>query len=135
MPHRRKALLLQAAALLAAARLMVLVVPFRLYGRWLGRRGVATDPLPLPVPAQRRARDVGWAVTTAAAQVPWRAECLPQAIVAGWMLHSRKVPTTLYLGAAKSESGLLLHAWLRAGDVIVTGKSRTTFAVVATFAG
>jgi hypothetical protein len=54
------------------------------------------------------------------------------------MLKRRRIAATLYLGVAKKESdpeGLAAHAWLRCGDVILTGAAgHLHFTVVAAFA-
>jgi hypothetical protein len=46
------------------------------------------------------AREIGWAVTTGARHVPFRAVCLPQALAARMMLKRRRVPSVIHFGAA-----------------------------------
>jgi hypothetical protein len=67
--------------------------------------------------------------------LPGECKCLAQAVAAKMMLGRRGVPSTLYLGLAKDEQQKLrAHAWLRSGEVIVTGaRERDKFHVVATF--
>jgi hypothetical protein len=76
---------------------------------------------------------VAWAIGAAAGRVPWRAGCLEQAIAAKAMLRRRGIASTLYLGVTRDPVGA--HAWLRVGDVNVTGgRDVARYAVVASFA-
>jgi hypothetical protein len=61
--------------------------------------------------------------------------CLPQAMAAKWMLRRRRTPSTLYLGLRREEkTSLTAHAWLRAGDEIITGRAAIMeHQVIATF--
>ena len=70
-----------------------------------------------------------------ARNLPWECQCLVQAVAGKAMLRRRSMPTTLYLGVAKDENArLCAHAWLRCGDVIVTGREGADrFSVVSTF--
>ncbi|MEO1800116.1 MAG: lasso peptide biosynthesis B2 protein, partial [Cyanobacteria bacterium J06629_2] len=67
---------------------------------------------------------------------PWQSKCLVQAIAAKRMLQSRKIVSTLYLGVTRnSHQSLEAHAWLRSGQMYLTGgREREEFTVVATFA-
>jgi hypothetical protein len=51
------------------------------------------------------------------------------------MLRRRGVPSTLYLGVMKDDTaGLSAHAWVRSGDVVLTGATgRERFTVISTF--
>ena len=65
----------------------------------------------------------------------WESECLVKAIAGMKMLERRGIESTLYLGTAKDETGLIAHAWLRSGNYYVSGKEgNNKFTVVATFA-
>ena len=60
--------------------------------------------------------------------------CLPQAVGAQRMLRRRGIPSTLYLGINPA-AGYDAHAWVRVGNLIVTGGPRPDqFAVVSSFA-
>ena len=80
---------------------------------------------------------IGQAIRSAANYTPWESVCLPQAMAAQWMLKRRHIAGTLYLGVAKDETKpekLAAHAWLRSGDVLLTGGAgHRQFTVVATF--
>ena len=78
-------------------------------------------------PQQRTARDidverVSWALAAAAARVPWRSDCLLTAMAADRWLRRHGLTPTFYLGVARPAGDRFeAHAWLRCGDVIVTG--------------
>ena len=76
-----KLMLLHAMVWLALARLMPVWLPIKKVAANLPgeHKAEAGDPDP------RLIERIGYAVRTAAANVPWRSDCFPQAI-AGWML-------------------------------------------------
>ena len=120
----------EALACLALARAAVVVLPFRLIAPRLGVRRAETPPVAGLPPASR---GVAWAVAVAARRTPWRSECLEQAIAAKTMLRRRGIQSTLYLGVARDP--VAAHAWLRVGELNVTGGHDVArYAVVASFA-
>lgn len=128
-----KVLLLEAAALLAVARVLVNTVGFERFASRLGHHMAQTSNDASPE-AHATARRVRWAVEIAARNLPFEVICLPQAIAGKLMLRRRGIDSTLYLGVAY-DPDLKAHAWLRAGRVIVTGaKGRSGFSVISTFA-
>ncbi len=137
----RRALLIEAAAWLLAARIALLAVPFPQLARRLGAFVPPTDER---VARARRdgsaqdaklAEDIGWAVVRAARHVPFKAVCLPQAMAARIMLRRRGVASVLHFGAAKGrERPIDAHAWLDAAGVEVTGYPVSAqFAEIACF--
>lgn len=79
--------------------------------------------------AQRRmVRRVAFAVPRVGARVPWRADCLVQALAAQRWLRQKGIATTLHLGARKETTAdFEAHAWLMHGDTIVTGDNGKDF--------
>jgi hypothetical protein len=127
---RDGARLVEAVGCLALARLAVVALPFRVLARRLGVPHAETSMTASLDPSARR---VAWAIGAAARRAPWRAECLEQAIAAKAMLRRRGIASTLYLGMARDP--VAAHAWLRVGDVNVTGgRDVTRYAVVASCA-
>ncbi len=127
-------LLLEALLLVAIARIAILVLPFRWIAKWLGRHMQSSLQQPENLLTMR---NVQWAVKAMAHRVPWKAECLVQAMAARSMLQRRSMNGTLFLGVAKDSSSdeLKAHAWLKCGDQWVTGgRGAEKFAVVSTFA-
>jgi hypothetical protein len=122
-------LLLESACALGAARLLVKLVPFSLYSRAIGRDGESPD-----APAPDAVRRVSRAIEAVSAHAPWRSKCLEQAIAAKVMLRLRGISNTLYLAVAR-DTALEAHAWVRSGDVCVTGLAEfDRYTIVARFA-
>ena len=120
----------EAMTCLALARLAVIVLPFRLVARRLGVKRAETPESARPDPASH---GVAWAIAAAARRAPWRTECLEQALAAKAMLRRRGIASTLYLGMARDP--VAAHAWVRVGDLNVTGgRDVARYAIVATFA-
>lgn len=119
---RRRRLMGEALLFLAAARLWLLLVPFRHVAARLGEATAADTPLP-PEPAPPPfVVDISRAVRRTARYVPFRAVCLQQAVAAKLMLRRRGIGSTLHLGVRRPNVGELeAHAWLDAGGVRITG--------------
>lgn len=89
-------------------------------------RALIVAPLsPVPEPDARQERlveRVAFAIPRVAARLPWRADCLVQALAAHRWLGRHGVATTLTLGVPRDKSAAFeAHAWLTAGDRVVTG--------------
>ena len=109
-------LVCEAILTLALARLIVLTVPFRYVAPWLSR-GPGTNAID-----QALLLRVRQAVTVTGRNVPWNADCLPQAMAAKAMLARRGCGSSFHLGADFDAQGkIIAHAWLVAGGTIVVG--------------
>ena len=133
-----RALLAEAVACLAVARGAVLCLPFRRIAARLGHHMEETGRTHDPEQA-RVGRRVGWAIAAVSARAPWRCQCLEQALAAKAMLRRRRIPNTMYLGAARAVGEgpppVDAHAWLRTGTLHVTGgASVERYVVLSTFA-
>ena len=113
------------------ARLLISCLPFRRWRKALGP--IADQPganlPPALQPAQlEKAVDTGRLIRKVAGHMPFRADCLPQAMTGRWMLARRGIETRVAIGSRRGteEDGLLFHAWLLAGDRIVTGGDEST---------
>ena len=145
-PTRRAAV--EAAVLLALARVLVSFVPMRRWRRWLNAAPTDADG-----PAGRRTlgHEVGGMVQRVAVRLPFRAACLPQAMAAQWMLRRRGVSSRLTFGVRRAPGSrggpgrhpgapradhadpppprLHFHAWLTvAGEPVVGGREVETYA-------
>lgn len=122
---RHRARVIEAAAWLAAARLLVTLAPLARWERTLGRRIAPSDPARQISPAQAlRSRRIGRAVDQAAARLPFSLKCLPKAMAAQWMLRRRRIAARLLIGVlAAGTRGTPddLHAWVLAGTETVIG--------------
>ncbi len=111
-------LLLEAGVTLARARFLVRRTAFPKLARRFGQLGFET-PKDILNP---KAEKVGWAVRTAAKGVPWRSECLEQAVCAKLMLRQKRFSSTMYFGTLRNGAALQSHAWVRSGDTVVVGE-------------
>lgn len=127
-------LVVEAALLLVAAKLALLVVPFRRLAPSLGKR-VSVETAVVDHDQQETVQAVAWAVDSMAERFPWHSSCFARAIVGKRMLDSRRIPGLLYLGVRKDDSGrLYAHAWLKSGEVYVTGGlEESAYSPIATF--
>jgi len=132
---RNWTIFLEALFWLGIARIVILTLPFRWIEPYLGERMAESTLDAMPDNIQQLKR-VAWAVNKISYYTPWQSKCLVQAIAAKRMLQSRKIVSTLYLGVTRnSHQSLEAHAWLRSGQMYLTGgREREEFTVVATFA-
>lgn len=130
-------LALEAFAFLCVAKAVVMLVPFRRYAPRLGRSEAET-PAAISPADRRVAVKISWAVQAVARHVSLGFVCLPQALAAQRMLRRRRLPNTIYFGVsliAPQQDDMMAHAWIRAGDKIVTGEREIAgHVVVAKFA-
>ena len=111
-----KWLLLRAVVWLAIARLRLAVTPFQKLVEGLSEEHGGSEP-----DADLLDR-VGFAVSAAAANVPWRSDCFPQTIAARSLLKGYGLASTVHLGVDRvGANDLLGHAWLTCGNTVVTG--------------
>ena len=71
---------------------------------------------------------VAYAVPVMGSRVPWRSDCLIQALAARRWLARASVPSDVCIGVRKDEQGFLAHAWLKVGERIVTGGDISSYA-------
>ena len=112
-------LAVEAAILLAAARLLVKHVRLRHWRSWLTTAAgeasaISWQRLPSVVHVRR-------VVPRAAALVPFSALCLPQAMAGQWMLRRRGVASRLSFGARRRGAGASAGAQGAAGNVASDG--------------
>lgn len=127
-------LLLEAILWLGLARAAVLSISFRRIMALLQQeQGLTADQAnpAADAPCQR----VGWAIRCASRRTPWLSNCLAQALTGKIMLRRRGIASTLYLGVAKGgQNNLAAHAWLRSGEIILTGGyNLAQYTVIASF--
>jgi hypothetical protein len=131
---RRIRWLLEAAFFLAASRLSLRLIPFKILSGWLGEAMAESAPAVCWADSQV-STDLPWALEAIGRRFQWSRQCLVQAMAAQWMLRRRGLTGTLYLGVRKDDANALAaHAWLRSGsDILVGGERRQEFRVVAMF--
>lgn len=100
----------------------------------LGKMGCISSEDPVPDADRERVLLVRRAIRAVIPKMHLSNECLVSAFTAKRVL--RNVPSTVYMGVArKKDGGMRAHAWVRTGDLYVSGEEgRERFTVTATFA-
>jgi Transglutaminase-like superfamily len=115
----------------------VKILPFRSVVRLLGLREATSTDMSA-VGSSAGAERIRWAMRTAVARVPWNTTCLVQALAAAALLRRQGISGTLSLGVGKAdtaEEGVLAHAWLQSGQLVLTGDAEPErFAELTRFA-
>ena len=109
----------RALVLLLAARLLIAIVPFRIWREWLGGKAGAARPADAAA-----ARRLAAQVERAAWRLPLVIKCLPQAMALSWLLRAGGMPHTLVFAArppGHRDGSDDLHAWVEVAGRIVLG--------------
>jgi hypothetical protein len=116
-----KFLFFEAFILCGIIRMIILLIPFNKIRNSIG--GYNQDNLKeVSASEYKVVKRVARAIYQATKYTPWESKCLVQALTAQRMLKKRKIYSTLYLGVAKEgKKKVKAHAWLRCGQVFVTG--------------
>ena len=115
-----KHLLVQVTLLLGGTRIALSLFPFKSVQRFLAwSSGKAVDR---SVDREAYCNRVIWAINAVGRRILDDKPCLPQALVAQWLLRRRGYPATLRIGVTRDEAGqLLAHAWVESEGVILIG--------------
>ncbi|RDI45698.1 lasso peptide biosynthesis B2 protein [Falsibacillus pallidus] len=134
LDRTRRALLFEAYFSLAWARILK-SIPFSQTSKFLGDKMMET-PYALNANQTELLTNIMEAIQIMSRHTFWESKCLVQAIAGMKMLERRKIDSTLYLGTAKDLNGdFIAHAWLRSGNLFITGAERMKeFTVVGKFA-
>jgi hypothetical protein len=117
-PDERR-LLLQAAALLVYARLLLPRIDFRVDPDAARRARSASSP----EAALERAQAVARLVGIAAAHSPLRVACMHRSLVLWRLLRRQGIPCELRLGARAGTSPFQAHAWVQCAGVALNEDS------------
>lgn len=63
----------------------------------------------------------------------WESKCLVRALTAQRLLKEKGIHSTMYLGCKMEEGKMVAHAWLRCGEMYVTGGDGQGYAMVDKF--
>jgi len=115
-------------------KIIVLFFPMRWYAKILGiEHAVSSEDTIINV--NHIVFKISRAMIRCRKLLPWKPNCLVEAITAKIILNLRGINSTLYLGVNKENGDMKAHAWLRCGTIYVTGKrGMGEFMVVSTFA-
>lgn len=131
LSFRQKMLLPEAVFLSAYYRFLLLHAPFAKLSRRIGIFGYET---PFDANDHRMVYAVRVVVEAVCRHTPWESKCLVRALTAKKMLNRRGCLCTLYMGVKQTEDGTMdAHAWLRYGDIFVTGGKGDGYAVTGLF--
>lgn len=98
------------------------LIPKRIIFKRLGDKDVETSFEPIEGELNE-VLQVEKAIRRVVRFLPWTTKCFARAITAKRILQHKQIPSTIYLGVAKEGSNkMIAHAWLRCGNIIVTGK-------------
>lgn len=129
---------LAAWLLLLLSHLLILLLPFTAIRRLLGENQSRPNPDASPAPEltpeqTASARHIGHIVAAAALHAPWRSDCYPQALTARTFLALRRIPHVVCFGVRREDDALVAHAWIRAGELVVTGGNGQSYTEVGRF--
>lgn len=113
-------------------RLCLLFVPMPRIEKMIGVRGAESEAEET-LENIKLAKLVGFHVNRVTAHLPLKRKCFVRALSARKILMKRGVNTTLYLGVGKEDDKMVAHAWLRCGQLYVTGGNGAGYAMVAKF--
>ena len=67
-------------------------------------------------------------------RLPWNEKCFVRALTLKRLLKEEGIPCIIYLGVENEMDGLHAHAWLRCGQIYLTGGNGMGKTIVAKFA-
>ena len=113
-------------------RLCLLFVPMPRIETMIGVRGEESDAEET-LENLKLAKLVGFHVNRVTEHLPLKRKCFVRALSARKILMKKGVNTTIYLGVGKEDGNMVAHAWLRCGQLYVTGGNGAGYAMVAKF--
>ena len=104
------------------------IEPKKLYKNW-GERG-EESPEEEEKSVYRYAARIARIVDRICTKTTWESKCLVRALTAQKLLKRKKIHSTMYLGCKLEEGKMVAHAWLRCGQMYVTGGNGEGYAIV-----
>lgn len=130
MPFHVKLMYPEALLLSAYYRFRILHTSFAGLAAHLGTQGHETDhehtACALP-------REIAAVIDCVCRRTPWESKCLVRALSAMAMLKRRSFACTLYMGVRMNGRKMEAHAWLRCGDLYVTGGTGAAYTITGLF--
>lgn len=122
--------------LLGFFQVVIWVVPFRVYARWLENNFKIMPEKKNEVRASGYARLIGQLVARIARITPWPSKCLVQAMTVKLLLRRFRIANEMLIGVALDDKQKLsAHAWVNVTDITVVGgaNSINEFKVIKIF--
>ena len=133
LPKQDKKFFLVATFYCVTFKIMILIFPLKKYARILGLQNIYVNHEPSEKQLQVIYK-ISRAIVRSRRVIPWKSQCLTEAITAKVMLRGEKIKSTLYLGINKKNGDMTAHAWLKCGGTWVTGrKGSDQFTIISTF--
>jgi len=121
MPLATKWLFFEAVFTSAYVKALLLFFPFRKVTPWLGSPQQQNGGAP-PTDNPALVKKIQFAIKLCDRYTPWPTECYTRSLTAKIMLKRRKMPSILYFGFRKDNTGKLDgHSWLQCSGMTVTG--------------
>ena len=79
------------------------------------------------------AASVSRIVNRICSKAPWESKCLVRALTAQKILKKKGIHSTMYLGCGLKDGEMVAHAWLRCGEMYVTGGDGSEYSMVDKF--
>lgn len=107
--------------MLSLAGIANLILPFKVYARFLGEINSESPKNPQQVDWKYVNR-IAKSVRNVSKVSPFDFKCLVQATIGKYFIAQERIESTIYFGVRKDKSNnLKAHAWLRVGPKIVLG--------------
>lgn len=133
MSPRQLLMIPEAVFLTGWYRYRILHRPFSELSPQIGALGMET---PLNAKRSPTVTQVKGIMEAVSKRMPWTCNCMVQALTAKNMLARRGFPSTLYMGVAPGENGEMdAHAWLRYGNMFISGRTGAERFTVTTIYG
>lgn len=131
---RDKLLILKAFFITGIMRIALILVSFRMLKKYIGTYNEESS-FNIHNKNPNRVKKISWVIEKTSKYTPWDSKCLVQALTAQKLLYDEGFESTLYLGVSKSlnKDTLDAHAWIRCGNIYVTGGNGDKFSVLAKF--
>lgn len=111
--------------------LILLVKPKYLQKRW-GEEGRESEKEESK-DVYKYAASISRIVNRICNKTSWESKCLVRALTAQKLLKRKGIHSTLYLGCGLKEGKMVAHAWLRVGQMYVTGGDGREYSIVDKF--
>lgn len=116
-----KWLFIHAFFLSAKVKLTLRLLPYRFRLYWMGDMNTETEITEIDLFQQQRTM-VKEAMVWCKIYTPWHIECYTMAVTAKILLREMGLSSTLYIGFRKNQDKRIEgHAWLRSGNLMITG--------------
>ncbi len=130
--NNAKKMTLAAYFLSAWYRLTILTVKPKYLQKYWGEHG-KESPETDTVANYRYSYRVARVVNRICNKTKWESKCLVRALTAQALLKRRGIHSTMYLGCGIQDGKMVAHAWLRVGEIYVTGGNGSEYSIVDKF--